>query len=258
MRILPFFLPLALGAALALPDVSHAQSLRGSRASVERMYTQARGQDLTFFRTGKGVRSALADGKLVRLSGNGDYRVLNSVAYPYALPTTRTFVQRLAAQYHAACGERLVVTSAVRPTTYRLWNATDKSVHPAGMAVDIRKPAKRSCLKFLRETLLHVENAGAIEATEENRPPHFHVAVFPRQYLAYIGRPPRTRPGVSSRRDTRVAARNGATRYRVRRGDSLWAIARRHGTSVERIKDVNDMRSSRVIAGQVLLIPGGR
>jgi hypothetical protein len=54
------------------------------------------------------------------------------------------------------------------------------------MAIDLRKPTRGSCLRWLRETLLAIEGEGAIDATEERRPPHFHVAVFPRQYSAYV------------------------------------------------------------------------
>lgn len=243
---------IAVAAALGLmAGGGHAQSLRGSPASIDRMYGQAHDHNLTFFRSGTGVRSAARRDDLVRLSGNENYRVVN-VTYPYALSTTRTFVQRLSAQYRDACGERLVVTSATRPTSLRLFNSTDKSVHPTGMAVDIRKPTRGSCLRWLRGTLLALEERGAIEATEEHRPPHFHVAVYPRQYLAYIGKKPSERLAESSK------PRQGRVTYRVRRGDSLWAIARRHNTSVERLKAANDMRSTRVVAGQVLVIPGGR
>ena len=48
----------------------------------------------------------------------------------------------------------------------------------------------------------------------------------------------------------------GADRvYRVRGGDSLWEIAKRHGTSVARLKQVNGMSSSHLKPGQVLEIP---
>ncbi|HEU0051608.1 MAG TPA: LysM peptidoglycan-binding domain-containing protein, partial [Longimicrobium sp.] len=161
----------------------------------------------------------------------------------------------LAEQYRDACGEKLVITSAVRPSSLRLINSVDKTVHPAGIAVDIRKPRQGSCLRWLRETLLHVEGAGAIEATEERRPPHFHVAVFPSQYLAYIGRDADTRPQVTRRASQ---PSRGAVTYRVRQGDSLWAIARRHNTSVARLKEANDMRSSQVRPGQVIKIPADR
>ena len=84
---------LGMGAAPAA-----AQSLRGSRPSIDRMYQQARNHDLTFYRTGTGVRGAARDGDLVRLSGNENYR-LSGVSYPYALPSARMFVQRLGAQW---------------------------------------------------------------------------------------------------------------------------------------------------------------
>jgi LysM repeat protein len=44
-------------------------------------------------------------------------------------------------------------------------------------------------------------------------------------------------------------------RYRVRSGDSLWAIARRHGTTVARLKTENALASTRIIPGQVLELP---
>lgn len=43
--------------------------------------------------------------------------------------------------------------------------------------------------------------------------------------------------------------------YRIRRGDSLLGIARKHGVSVEAIKDANALRGSRIIAGKTLKIP---
>jgi LysM domain/Family of unknown function (DUF5715) len=236
--------PLAVAAALAASaGPLAAQTLRGSRGSVERMYGQARGQDLTFYRSPRGVRSAAAEGDLVRLRGNDDYRVAGA-SYAYGLPTTRTFVQRLASQYREACGERLVVTSATRPRSMRLRNSVTESVHPTGMAVDLRKPTRGSCLRWLRQALLDIEGEGVIEATEERFPPHFHVAVFPRQYASYL--------------DGRGGARRGSARavYRVREGDSLWTIARRHGVSVARIKEANDLRSSHLKIGQKIVIPG--
>lgn len=233
-----------LGTALAAGQPA-AQSLRGSPASIDRMYDQARSHDLTFHRTAAGVRLAVDRGELVRLSGNADYRLVG-VSHPYVLPSAKTFVERLAAQYRAACGEKLVVTSATRPLSLRLANSTDRSVHPTGMAVDLRRPTEPRCLSWLRETLLHVERAGVAEATEERRPPHFHVAVFPAPYRRYV----------QARGGSVPAAAAARTTYRVRPGDSLWSIARRHNTSVERIRDANRVTGSRIVPGQVLVIPG--
>ena len=43
--------------------------------------------------------------------------------------------------------------------------------------------------------------------------------------------------------------------YRIRRGDSLLGIARRHGVTVQAIRDANSLRGSRIIAGKTLKIP---
>jgi LysM repeat protein len=44
--------------------------------------------------------------------------------------------------------------------------------------------------------------------------------------------------------------------YSVRRGDSLWIIANRYGTTVERIKRDNSLRSSTLHPGQTLILRG--
>jgi LysM repeat protein len=249
-------LPLILLALPLLAAPATAQSLKGSRASVERMYHHALASDLHFYDSGAGVRRAVGDGALVRLTSGADYR-LASVSYAYVLPSTRTFVERLASQYRAACGERLVVTSGIRPRSMRLVNSVDESVHPTGMAVDLRKPARSACLSWLRRTLSAIEADGRIEATEEHHPPHFHVAVFPEHYGR---RAPATRTASknSSAKVASAKSQAGHHTHRVRPGESIWAIARRANTSVERIKEANNLSSSRILVGQTLLIPTTR
>jgi hypothetical protein len=149
----------ALSLALAIPV--HAQSLRGSQASIDRMYHHALDEKLSFYETPAGVRKAAADGRLVRLTPDATM-VLHSVGYPYVRPSTRLFVDRLSAQYRDACGEQLVVTSAVRPARRQPANSTERSVHPTGMAVDLRKPRNAKCLRWLRATLLDLEDANLI------------------------------------------------------------------------------------------------
>lgn len=262
VKLLPLALLVSLS-ALSAARTADAQTLRGSKSSVNRIYAQAVNHDLHFYETSAGVRKAAASGTFVHLKGNSDYQV-HGVTYPYVLPSTHTFITRLAAQYRSTCGERLVVTSAIRPKSFRLANSVDKSVHPTGMAVDLRKPTRAKCLSWLRSTLLDLEATGAIEAVEERNPPHFHVAVFPRQYTRYVqGRGGEVK--VASRAGTGAGAKassggsaGGGTTYRVRRGDSLWEIARRHGTSVQELKRANEMRGSRIVAGQVLVIPEAR
>jgi hypothetical protein len=161
------------------PHAATAQSLRGSRRSVNRMHDRAVANHLQFYDTFRAVRSAEGRGRFVPLDRGAGYEVAVTGDVPVVLPTTRDFVRRLAGQYRAACGGTLVVTGATRPLDRQLVNSSSRSVHPTGMAVDLRKPSGR-CLTWLRRTLLAQERAGLIEATEEHRPPHFHVAVFPR------------------------------------------------------------------------------
>lgn len=184
-RTAPLFLAGAGLCALGLATPCVAQSLNGSRASVNRMYRQARAEKLAFYETARGVRKAVARGQLVELVPNEDFQ-LHAVAYPYVRPMTRTFVRRLAAQYRDACGEPLEVTSAVRPATRQPENSVARSVHPTGMAVDLHKPDDSGCLDWLRSTLRELERAGVLEATEEFSPPHFHVAVYPSPYRRYV------------------------------------------------------------------------
>ena len=259
----------ALASAALLPAVAGAQSLRGSKASIARMHTQAVEHGLHFYETAAGAREAATRGRFRRLAGNADYRV-HLVSFPYVTDETALFVERLASQYRRACGEQLVVTSALRPESRQPRNSTDLSVHPTGMAVDLRKPTRASCLKFLRTTLLALEAQGVLEATEERRPPHFHVAVFPRPYVRYVGAPA-TRLAAASATAVEPEAERAAThaprattratpavqRHRVRSGDTLWDLARKYGTTVKRIRQTNKLASSSIRPGQQIVIPKG-
>jgi membrane-bound lytic murein transglycosylase D len=61
---------------------------------------------------------------------------------------------------------------------------------------------------------------------------------------------------IQVRRQTLASAETPSVRrYRVRRGDNLTVIARRHGTTVAALKQVNGLRSDRIRAGATLRIP---
>lgn len=239
---------LALATALLVPTALPAQGLRGSRAKVTRVHGHAVSEGFQFYRTSRAVRQAVDDGTLVRLTGDRNYRVNTGVRWPYAQPAAKLFVTRLAAQYRAACGEQLVVTSAVRPVNEQPWNASAHSVHPTGIALDLRKPRGR-CLTWLRSTLSSLQARGVIDATEEFHPPHFHVVVFPRPYTQYVS-------AITGERVVASSQGSAATRsYRVRRGDTLWGIARRHGVSVARLREINDLNSTTIRPGDRILVP---
>ena len=169
----------------AVGGVAEAQTLRGSTSTMQRQNRVAQDHDFTFLRTSAQVRRFVGSGYLERLNGNANY-ALARVSHPYARPAVRLFVERLSAQYRAACGEKLVITSLTRPVLEQPRNASDLSVHPAGMAVDLRISRNRSCVRWLERTLLSLEKQGVLDATRERRPPHYHVALFPKPYSRYV------------------------------------------------------------------------
>src|SRR3954470_20012362 len=170
-------LALAVLTSTAVHAVATAQTLRGSPASVDLMYTTAHQRDLQFLRTPDDIYEAAKVGAVKMISITNDLD-LERVTYPFVLPNTLRFADSLAAQYHAGCGERIVVTSGARPLDKQPRNASPKSVPPPGMAVDFRKPQNPVCLAWMRKSLVALEDAGVVEATEERHPPHFHVAVL--------------------------------------------------------------------------------
>ena len=257
-----------------------AQSLKGSHATMERQNAIARKQDYTFLRTSEQVRHFIDAGLLVRVNPTKSLRLADGVSFEYARPAVKTFVERLAREYKNECGERMVVTSLTRPLSRQPWNASELSVHPAGMAADIRVPEHRSCRNWLAEVLVGLEAKGVIDATREHYPSHFHVAVFPAAYERYVARieggsttrlasttsakakakPPMkianaSEPSYASILPMPASAHANTATHKVRAGESLWSIAQDFGVSVNAIKSANDLHSSRIRPGQTLSIP---
>lgn len=161
---------LALVAAVTLAAPLAAQSLQGSKASVEKMYDFAESHHYDFHGTDGAIDGAVARGRLVALTGDSTYTTTSAVGWSYARPETKQFIEAFAPRYMAACGAALTVTSAARPLNHQPHNANPHSVHPTGMAFDIRRPPRGPCLTWLRSALLELEEEGLIEATEEHHP----------------------------------------------------------------------------------------
>ncbi len=178
-------LTVAMSLGVVTSATASAPSLRGSPASMIQQNQVAKDHSLSFNRTGAQIRQAVERGELVELKGNADYSVADFVSFPFLQPEGLLFVERLSAQYREACGQKLVVTSAVRPSSAQPSNAHQLSVHPAGMAVDLRVSDRAECRSWLESSLLAMEAAGVLNGIRENHPPHYHVAVFPKQYREY-------------------------------------------------------------------------
>ena len=214
-----------------------AQSLGGSPASMNRQQNQALLHDFTFMESAASIGRFVAADLIIELKGNRNYD-LHEVSYPYGRPAVKLFVERLSEQFRTACGETLTVTSLTRPLNEQPTNAHDESVHPTGMAVDLRVPGGARCRDWLNSVLLSLEGTGVLEATRERSPAHYHIAIFPEQYERYV-------------RNLRSDIRE----YIVLRGDALERIARRTGTTVSALTSANGLGGDRIYPGQVLRLP---
>jgi len=222
----------------ALAQQALQATLTGSRASMERQHQHAVQAGYTFTRTSRAVTELVDQGELVRVS-NSQHVQIHNVSYPYARPAVKTLIERLGAQYFNACGEKLTVTSLTRPIERQPANAAADSVHPTGMAVDLRIPSTGSCRTWLERTLLALEENGILDVTRERNPPHYHVAVFPEPYINYL------------------AGIQGQTReYVVQRGDTLSRVATRMNTTVAQLRAANGLRGDLINIGQKLIVPG--
>lgn len=172
--------------SVALPAVAVAQ-LAGSESSIRRQHRVAKSSGYSFLRNAAQVREFVREDRLERVMSNRNL-VVENASFPYARPPVKLFVERLAAQYHAATGEKLVVTSLTRPKSRQPSNASELSVHPAGMAVDLRIPKHAAHRRWLEKTLLSLEDRIVLDVTKERHPAHYHVAVFPREYAKYLAR----------------------------------------------------------------------
>ncbi len=174
--------------ALATAPLSAAE-LGGSPTSMRTQHEVAVESDYSFFRTTAQVEHAVDAGRLTKISATADY-TLSDVGFPVARSETALFIERLAAQFHDATGTMLVVTSLTRPSSLQPKNAHALSVHPTGMAVDLRVPSQANDRAWLERTLLDLERAGVLDVTRERNPSHYHVAVYPDAYRAYAASHP--------------------------------------------------------------------
>ena len=181
------------------------------------------------------------------------------------------------------------MTSAARPISRQPRNSNPYSVHPTGIAVDLRRPRAGPCLTWLRHALAELEQKGFVEATEERHPVHLHVAVLtepgrvaalpqlssssyasstrsgvaPERValstpaIAAMPAPQRVSSSAPTRASSNAKRGNGDTdrtrTYRVREGDTLWDVARKNGVSVTALARANHRSTRGVLRPGVTL-----
>jgi LysM repeat protein len=273
----------ALGALAAAAPAVHAQraarqpeALRGSKASVEKMYDFAQSHRYPFYLTPTTLDNAIAQGKLVPLTGDANYELTRGVGFSYATVEAREFITQFAPQYLAACGTPLTVTSAARPMSRQPRNANPHSVHPTGIAVDIRRPYPGPCLTWVRTALAELEARGIVEATEEHHPVHLHLAILRApgskvtlpdltNGVRVARQPDPAAPSVTATANgdvsltTAPVPADGDARgrvYLVRQGDTLWDVAQKTGVSVKALAAANHRSPKSVLQpGTTLKLP---
>lgn len=204
---------------------------------MQRQHSIAVEDGFAFIDTPREISGLVENGELLRVEENRNL-VLHEVSNPYARPGAKLLLERLGAQYRAACGEKLTVTSLLRPKYRQPANAAANSVHPTGMAVDFRIPSRGRCRSWLEQTLLSLESASVLDVTRERNPPHYHVAVFSTPYRNYV-----------------ATISNSTREYRVRRGDTLSGIARTMGIPLAQLRAANALSGDLINIGQRLQIP---
>jgi hypothetical protein len=267
----------SLSFTVVLAHAAHAQrrpkvplELHGSKESVEKMYDFAQSHRMPFYLTPTNVDFAIAKGDLVALTGDSTYELTRGVGFSYSTNEAKQFVLAFAPQYLASCGVPLTVTSAARPMSRQPHNANPHSVHPTGIAVDIRRPPAGPCQTWVRTALAELERQGIVEATEEHHPVHIHLAVLvqpggkislPNLVRTVVARQVAT-PAVTvaSSGDVSLPKKTVTARtYTVRQGDTMWDIANRSGVSMSALSRVNGRAArSALRPGTTLTLPAER
>lgn len=232
-------------------------------------YQLAQSYGFSFINSAKEVTQLVESGELYKVS-SGRYMELHSVSFPYAVAETSLFLERLSQQYMATCGEKLTVTSLLRPANKQPVDAVAHFVHPTGMAVDLRIPQKSKCRSWLEKTLLAREKEQVLDVTRERFPPHYHVAVYTQPYAARVAaleakaRQSTTLAQTQATQEIAVSSiltshqasdQTSHKNYIARKGDSLWKIAANTGVSVAELRAANNLQSNRIVVGQTLHIP---
>ena len=231
-------------------------SLRGSSHSLDRQQTAAKRARLKLHKTRREVMHSVRKGLLIRVRPSSTLQLAN-VSYPYAHPKLHRLLNQLSKLYYNHCRAPLVITSLTRPIHEQPRNASRRSVHPAGLAADLRVPPP-GCRKWLRTTLLNWESQGLVEATREKRPPHFHLVAMTHnlstRQISQLGKHSTLKKN-KRKKAHKTHRHNRYKKYRVRKGDSIWKLARKWRVSEQSIKRLNHLHSSRIDYGQILLVP---
>jgi LysM repeat protein len=104
----------------------------------------------------------------------------------------------------------------LKPTDYKAWA---KGLRAAGYATDRKYPQK--LISLIERYKLYTYDQNVLESKQ---------------------------PEI-------IVVNNGVIRYIIRKGDTLYSLSKRYNTTVEEIKDLNNMSTNDLALGQELMIP---
>lgn len=172
-----------------------SENLRGSPETRLHENAMAEFFGLERFQDDAALRSAIRDGRLVRVPNNRYVRWHKHLPeeYAYCLPHTRDWLLAKGKVFRKKFGKPIIVSSAVRPISYQAklalrnknaapTNGPLASTHPTGATVDIGyKGLKRKEVTWLMRTSSRMETQRKVQATKERHQACFHVMVYPSQ-----------------------------------------------------------------------------
>lgn len=185
--------------ARKIPDGKYP--LRGCRASLQEQNDVAREDELSRIQDNAMLTRFVRKGYLVEIPAQGKGYVIDGRIphnYRYTRPWTLTFLGRLGSQYYTRFDSRFKVTSAVRTVERqrildrRNVNASSAdgelvSSHLYGATIDISKKGMTGeQLRWMRETLIRLDEKDVIDAVEERATNCFHVCVYRDEYKNYV------------------------------------------------------------------------
>jgi len=177
--------------------------LKGSRESMLRQNERTFGDDLERIQDDDQLQLLTENKELVDLPESESVRIAANlpVERRYCRPWTRTFIDDMSHEYHSQFGVPLQVNSAVRTVQVQkklrrrnrnaaMIDGDVASPHLTGAAIDIaRRGMSKSQIKWMRDYLLSLRDAGQIDVAEEFRTRCFHITVYKEYELARLESP---------------------------------------------------------------------
>ena len=177
--------------------------LKGSRESMLRQNERTFGDDLERIQDDDQLQLLTENKELVDLPETDSLRIAANlpVERRYCRPWTRTFLDDMSREYYTQFGLPLQVNSAVRTVQVQkklrrrnrnaaMISGDVASPHLTGAAIDIaRRGMTKTQIKWMRDYLLSLRDAGQIDVAEEFRTRCFHITVYKEYELSRLESP---------------------------------------------------------------------